>query len=78
MTKFALNFGYIGCCVFKTVPVKLFLRHLQDIEKVAWFKKNPQHFLLTQQEPTKWINNQISPPISTFDELSKWNDPDIS
>ena len=53
MTKFALNFGYIGCCVFKTVHVKLILRHLQDIKKVALFEKNPQHFLVTQQEPTK-------------------------
>ena len=34
-----LNFGYIGCCVFKTVPVKLILRHLQDIEKVVWLEK---------------------------------------
>ena len=71
MTKFALNFGYIGCCVFKTVPVKLILRHLQDINDFN--EQIPQQFFLffDTDKPKKGVNNQISTPISTFDDLSK-------
>ena len=39
----------------------------------------PQGFILflKWQKTKKQINNQISMPISTHDDLSKWNDPDI-
>ena len=60
--------------------MKLILRQLQDIEKVARFQyKNSTVicvFFLTRQKTKQKINNQISTPNSTFDDLSKSHDPD--
>jgi hypothetical protein len=57
MSKFSSNLEYFGCCISKTVPVKLILGHLQDVEKVEWLEKKYStaipSFFLTQQKTKK-------------------------